>query len=173
MPITRTPIIDDDGSGHTGTIINNAWKTELYNQIDGLPGVSGAWATYFPSWQGADGLGPVLGNGILSGRYLQTGKWIDVAIVLQMGSTTSFGTSSYWTLSLPFAPKLITNLAQEVTFRGGAVSGAGAALAGFTGYAFGTALYMITGTGAPVNPSTPATWNAGAVLTVRGSYELP
>lgn len=34
MGIIRTPIIDDDGSGRTGTIINNAWKTELYNQID-------------------------------------------------------------------------------------------------------------------------------------------
>jgi hypothetical protein len=34
MPITRTPMIDDDGSGTTGTIINNAWKQEIYNQID-------------------------------------------------------------------------------------------------------------------------------------------
>jgi hypothetical protein len=34
MPITRTPMIDDDGSGTTGTVINAAWKTELYNQID-------------------------------------------------------------------------------------------------------------------------------------------
>jgi hypothetical protein len=40
MPITRTAMIDDDGSGTTGTIINNAWKQELYNQID--PGV-GVW----------------------------------------------------------------------------------------------------------------------------------
>jgi len=39
MPITRTPIIDDDGTGTTGTVIDNAWKTELYNQIDGL----GTW----------------------------------------------------------------------------------------------------------------------------------
>jgi len=36
MPITRTPIIDDDGSGTTGTVIDNAWKQELYNQIDAL-----------------------------------------------------------------------------------------------------------------------------------------
>jgi hypothetical protein len=36
MPITRTPMIDDDGSGTTGTIINNAWKTEFYNQIDAV-----------------------------------------------------------------------------------------------------------------------------------------
>jgi len=34
MSITRTPIIDDDGSGTTGTVIDNAWKTEFYNQID-------------------------------------------------------------------------------------------------------------------------------------------
>ena len=34
MAITRTPIIDDNGTGTTGTILNNAWKQELYNQID-------------------------------------------------------------------------------------------------------------------------------------------
>jgi hypothetical protein len=28
-------MIDDDGSGQTGTIINNAWKQELYDQVDG------------------------------------------------------------------------------------------------------------------------------------------
>jgi hypothetical protein len=32
--IPRTPWIDDDGSGTTGTVLNNAIKTELYNQID-------------------------------------------------------------------------------------------------------------------------------------------
>ena len=41
MAITRTPQIDDDGSGTTGTIWNNAWKQELYNQIDGS--VGGLW----------------------------------------------------------------------------------------------------------------------------------
>jgi hypothetical protein len=34
MPITRTPMVDDDGTGTTGTIINDAWKQELYDQID-------------------------------------------------------------------------------------------------------------------------------------------
>ena len=32
--IARTPMVDDDGSGTTGTVINAAWKTELYDQID-------------------------------------------------------------------------------------------------------------------------------------------
>jgi hypothetical protein len=36
MPVTivRTGMQDDDGTGTTGTVINNAWKTEFYNQID-------------------------------------------------------------------------------------------------------------------------------------------
>ena len=42
MPgIIRTPMVDDDGSGTTGTILNNAWKQELYGQIDGL--VAAPW----------------------------------------------------------------------------------------------------------------------------------
>jgi hypothetical protein len=34
MGISRTPMIDDDGTGTTGTVINNSWKQELYDQID-------------------------------------------------------------------------------------------------------------------------------------------
>jgi hypothetical protein len=41
MPITRTPMVDDDGSGTTGTIINNAWKQEFYGQIDSF--ADGVW----------------------------------------------------------------------------------------------------------------------------------
>src|SRR5262245_13750788 len=36
MPITRTPIADDDGTGTTGTVIDNAWKQQFYDQIDAL-----------------------------------------------------------------------------------------------------------------------------------------
>lgn len=35
VTITRTPWIDDDGSGTVGTVINNAVKTSIYNEIDG------------------------------------------------------------------------------------------------------------------------------------------
>jgi hypothetical protein len=34
--ITRTPIIDDNGTLTTGTPIDNAFKQELYDQIDAL-----------------------------------------------------------------------------------------------------------------------------------------
>jgi hypothetical protein len=40
--ITRTPIVDDDGSGTTGTILDNAWKQELYAQIDALAAALGS-----------------------------------------------------------------------------------------------------------------------------------
>ena len=41
MGIQRTAMVDDDGTGTTGTILNNAWKQELYGQIDSY--VQGAW----------------------------------------------------------------------------------------------------------------------------------
>jgi hypothetical protein len=49
MAITRTAMVDDDGSGTTGTIINNAWKTELYNQIDAANAAAGSTSgTWLP-----------------------------------------------------------------------------------------------------------------------------
>jgi hypothetical protein len=44
MPITRTPIIDDSGSGQDGTVIDNAWKQQFYDQIDGaLTSITTPW----------------------------------------------------------------------------------------------------------------------------------
>ena len=48
MPITRTSQIDDDGTGMTGTVWNNAWKTELYNQIDAALGALVATGVNIP-----------------------------------------------------------------------------------------------------------------------------
>jgi len=42
VTIARTAWTDDDGSGTTGAIINNAVKTGLYDQIDGALGQVGA-----------------------------------------------------------------------------------------------------------------------------------
>jgi hypothetical protein len=62
MPITRTPMVDDDGSGTTGTIINNAWKQELYGQIDGtLPGWTAVPFDVANFWTGVTA-GMVLAN---------------------------------------------------------------------------------------------------------------
>lgn len=43
MAITRTPWIDDDGTGTTGTVINNAEKQLLYDQIDAAIAAAQGW----------------------------------------------------------------------------------------------------------------------------------
>lgn len=55
MPITRTPMVDDDGSGQSGTVINNPWKTELYDQIDAalVGGAAGQVAASFRTAKGS------------------------------------------------------------------------------------------------------------------------
>ena len=44
--IQRTPMIDDDGTGTTGTVINAAWKSELYDQIDAAIAAGGGVKLY-------------------------------------------------------------------------------------------------------------------------------
>lgn len=60
MPITRTPFIDDDGTGKTGTVWDNAAKQQLYDQIDafmaGSGGLGSIGATLTP-WTPIDGSG--------------------------------------------------------------------------------------------------------------------
>lgn len=53
MAITRTPIIDDSGSGQDGTVIDNAWKQQLYDQIDGNATIVQPPMRLGPSWHGA------------------------------------------------------------------------------------------------------------------------
>ena len=76
MPITRTPMVDDDGSGTTGTIINNAWKSELYDQIDALAAPStgaGAWQAMAGTFHIQNDLGTALTATILVNRYRRLG----------------------------------------------------------------------------------------------------
>lgn len=50
--ITRTPIIDDDGTGTTGTVIDNAWKQEFYDQIDAALALSAGAPVNSPTFTG-------------------------------------------------------------------------------------------------------------------------
>jgi hypothetical protein len=96
MPITRTPMIDDDGSGTTGTIINNAWKQELYDQIDGIAAV-GNWTPV-----DASGAGLVLDA---TGIYVATSSAILVWGSVQFPATTN--TANALLDGLPFSAGLI------------------------------------------------------------------
>lgn len=110
MPITRTALVDDDGSGTTGTVLNNAVKQELYNQIDAaLAGVLAGGpftgvvtladaATYSLAGTGANGVGIAAAHAS-GGIRLYTGgatkRWeIDAAGALLPGATTTYSIGS-------------------------------------------------------------------------------
>ena len=59
----------------------------------------GAWQSYTPTWT-AGTTNPSIGNGTLSGRYVQIGKTCILVVGLVMGSTTTYG-SGNWAFSLP------------------------------------------------------------------------
>src|SRR4029077_9809334 len=80
----------------TGTIINNVWKQELYNQIDANP----AAILYTPTWGAVGGTPGTIGNGQLFGRYTRQGQLVAFTFRLLVGSTTTLG-SGVWLFSLP------------------------------------------------------------------------
>lgn len=107
MAITRTPIIDDDGSGTTGTVIDNAWKQELYNQIDGLVGgpTGGVWNAV-PFDASKFGAAPplvwtVAAGHVQANRYLIVNNKTLLWNVYILGSTLSGAPSSQLHLILP------------------------------------------------------------------------
>jgi hypothetical protein len=103
MPITRTPIIDDDGTGTTGTVIDNAWKTELYNQIDGIAG--GDWIDIpyaAGNYTASTGAWTVPAGTQLTLMYALAGDSVHVLYLLS--GTQTFVATSFLVLALPGVP---------------------------------------------------------------------
>ncbi len=61
----------------------------------------GAWTSYTPAWT-SNGSAPALGNGSISGSYLQVQKLVIAKVVLITGTTSTYGTGIYF-FSLPVA----------------------------------------------------------------------
>jgi hypothetical protein len=93
MAITRTAIIDDDGTGTTGTVLNAAWKTELYDQIDGIQAAG--------TWTPTDASGAALTFGSPSGTYKKIGPVVFVQFALTYPATANGAAASVG--GLPFA----------------------------------------------------------------------
>lgn len=102
MAIVRTPMIDDDGSGTTGTIINNQWKVELYDQIDAaLAGAVAANGTWTPTLLGDSGGGQVYAT--QAGWYCKTGTMVTVGFDVSISNRGTLAGTLYLG-GLPFAP---------------------------------------------------------------------
>jgi len=153
-------MIDDDGSGQSGTIINNAWKTELYNQIDANP----ARIAYTPTW-GATGSPPTLASSQLTGLYSVSGSVVTVMIhfLLQTGSLVGAGA---WYFSLPpgLVPIADVSLSGYITNGSSQFAAAAVKLAPDNVY--------IVAPGAPngIGGSLPIVWVHGDNFTVSGTY---
>jgi hypothetical protein len=62
------------------------------------------WESYTPVWSG-NGTAPTIGNGTISGQFCQIGKTVHFNIAWSLGSTSTVGTSTRYTVSLPITAK--------------------------------------------------------------------
>jgi hypothetical protein len=100
-------MVDDDGSGTVGTIINNAWKTELYNQIDATPAGGGIWSDV-PYWaivfHAPPGTFSVPEGGLVAFRHLTLGKLMIVQFELGGASVSGSPTALLIDFQTPAVP---------------------------------------------------------------------
>lgn len=75
--------------------------SKLQTIRDSLKAIGDAWSAYTPAWS-STGTAPVIGNGTISGQYIQAGKLVIGEFSILMGSTTTFGTGTY-SVTVPVA----------------------------------------------------------------------
>ena len=106
MAITRTPMVDDDGTGTTGTVINNAWKQQLYDQIDAADADAALTAVWVAvpysaaNFTASAGTWTVPSGNVLY-RYCKIGKL--AVINLNCSSTTTSAATNQVRVQLPAA----------------------------------------------------------------------
>lgn len=128
---------------------------------------TGSAQTYTPSWT-ASVSNPVLGNGTVTGKFVQIGKFVHYEIVYVFGSTTTFGSGTY-KFSLPVAAA------------SGGDSAAGYAIMFDAGVEWRIGVAIIADannvsviedhdTGSGITPTTPFTFASGQVVSISGDY---
>lgn len=153
-----------DGSGG-GTPISAARLNNLESGVT-IP----AWDTYTPSWT-ATGTAPAIGNGALTGKYFQRGKFVVVSLKMTIGSTTTFGTGAYrW--SMPVSALATGSAALGTGYMHDASASSlwtcvAIIATGTTVYAAITA----TGGGYPVGQLIPFTWANTDDFNLTFQYE--
>lgn len=139
---------------------NTKIKSSEVNQnfLDIYPAVPQAFT---PAWT-SSGAQPSIGNGTLTGWYVQMGKLIKQVISLTWGSTTSSGTG-IWFFGLALNAKSAQDLAGNTTAYG---NDAGVNTYTAIGTMQDSARIVIvnSGGGNQWNPTVPFTWGTGDFL---------
>ncbi|MER5892272.1 hypothetical protein [Streptomyces sp. NPDC001876] len=152
-----------------GEVVSAAtMNTEIRDQFNSM---FAAWTTYTPTWTGAT-TNPVLGNGVITGRYIKVGRTCTASIQLTTGSTTTYGSGAY-SFGVPFIAASATvayigaaRLSGTDTWLGHILLGQGATV--------GTLTFSATATntrGANMAAAVPETLAAGALLRATVTYQ--
>lgn len=132
--------------------------------------------SYTPTWT-ASTTNPSIGNGTLSGEYIQTGKLVTFWATITAGSTTTFGSGDY-RLSYPVTPA--SNSGKELLMFGtGRAIGSSTNVFIYPGHrSASTSYFEMFYANNPSNPAgfgnvthvSPYSWGSSSVLTVTGTY---
>ncbi len=129
--------------------------------------ITGAWTPYTPAWQ-ASVTNPTIGNGTLTGAYMQIGTTVHFRAYLKVGSTSTIGSGLYW-LTLPVTPKAgaAASFSGFITNGGSRWAASMAIMSDGSMRIFpGAAPTSGASNTVPVNP-----WVAGMEIVVSGTYE--
>lgn len=125
-----------------------------------------AYTPYTPTLAG----GGSIGNGTITGSYIQIGQLTFVEIKITGGSTTSWGTTGA-TVSLPNTPTNAPSL--ELLWVSGSNIARGSALSGTSGSTTPT-LYAFNGASgavAAITTTVPAAYATGDTIYIKGWYQ--
>lgn len=152
--------------GFSSTALTANSKTITAAEVSALNGLA-TWTSYTPTVGGSGT--PSIGNGTITGLYMQIGKTVTFKIAVTYGSTTSFGTGL--TVSLPSTPNT-TGVGQCISQQS-------------ANYYGGEALILADATVTPLaTPSSlggasrllttlvPFTWANNNKLYISGTYEV-
>jgi hypothetical protein len=160
----------NDTPARLATAPNDFVLTTDSSAATGLKWSTG-WTSYTPSWI-SSGTQPVLGNGTLTGSYLQIGKKVHVLIHFKAGSTTTFGTGVYQ-FGIPFTPQSLGSGAW------GIICSAYCEDAGVNAYpvqsAFcpgGATIQPLTSAGTYLSPTVPFTWGTNDFFNLQATFGL-
>lgn len=131
--------------------------------------IAPGWTTYTPTWS-TSGVAPAIGNGTLTGRYRRPSgsDLVLVEFIIIMGSTTTFGTGTYF-FSVPVTPSAtaITNAAGTLyMLDSGTLDKAGGVK-----FEDATKFTPVTATAGVVTNTIPHTWAVNDVLKGVMQYE--
>lgn len=131
----------------------------------------GAWTAYTPSLAASTGW--AIGNGSVAGIYVQIGKLVHFRILIQFGSTSTYG--SLLKISQPVSGRAWANISSEAFkgFAADASTGKVYELYGQGGTTDLTMYVIIASTGEQglVASTVPFTWASSDFIRLSGTYE--